>query len=200
MFVGVDLSPASSGVVHLSEDGTAFAWAHFETERSTVDLRERIRMAKMVLGQILEPLIAVPTLVGLEDYDLSPYQTVGYQIAEVSGILKYEMLRRSIPFCLIHPRKRQSFVLRAKVVTKNDVLAWAEGQGFKVPPKSPGKPGYYKRQREDLADAFVLGRMAIEAHSLMGLPPKRGDIFLDPERGLCRREDLYFGRVNDAAV
>ncbi len=67
-------------------------------------------------------------------------------------------------------------------------------QGFHLPAKKPGKPGLYKRQREDLADAYVLYRMAVVAYTYFkrGTEPQEEvkSIFLDPDKGLCCRDDL----------
>ncbi len=92
-----------------------------------------------------------------------------------------------------------SYVVRRRTVTKNDVIAWAEDHGFSTPEKKPGQPGLYKRQREDLADAFVLRTMAEEAHAhlLAQTGPRKGDIFLDPDKGLCTRPDLILNRGSD---
>lgn len=132
---------------------------------------------------------------GLEDYKLGGRnQYVSYQIAEVGGITKHELTVWGLPFTIINPRKRMSYVRMTKSVDKNVVMAWAADQGFQPPVKTRGRAGYDKRQREDLADAYVLARMArdLYGHLQEASVARRGDIFLDREYGLAYRSDLLF--------
>jgi hypothetical protein len=145
-----------------------------------------------VLGYILD---LHPTMVGLEDYKLGGRnQYVSYQIAEVAALLKNGMLNAGIRYVLINPRKRMSYVRHQRNVPKDMVIEYAAAHGFQPPVRSRSNPGYDKRQREDLADAYVLGRMTRDLWVLLSehASSRRGDIFLDPRTGLAYRSDLLF--------
>lgn len=191
MFVGIDLSPGSSALVALDGNGSVAFSEHFSEELVKRDLLARFRMAERVF-EVVRGLI--PTLVAIEDYDLNPTQQVAYQIAEVGGILKYKILDHKFTMALIHNRKLKSYVLRERKVPKSVIVAWAEANGFPLPPKKPGKPGLYARQRQDLADAFVLAKMARELNTFLseGTPPVKGHLLLDPVNGVAFRPDLLF--------
>jgi hypothetical protein len=195
VFTGVDLSPRDSAVVTLNRAGVPVAWHHIHEENTKRDLMSRFRMYERARVEIREQSEGSPDLVALEDYNLGPGQHVSYQIAEVAGLLKYDLIAGATPLVLINPRKRQSFVRRTKTVTKDDVLAWVEQDGFHIPVKTRGKnDGFVKKAREDLADAYVLAKMAHILHTYLseGCPPRSGDIFLDPDTGLAFRDDLLF--------
>ncbi len=87
---------------------------------------------------------------------------MAYQIAEVSGTLKYLITRQTnLPLLLIAIRKLKSYVLKKRDVPKDVVIGWAAQEGFEIPVKKRGKAGGFdKTQRGDLADAFVLAVMA----------------------------------------
>lgn len=125
--------------------------------------------------------------VALEDYDLNPNQQVGMQIAETTGIFKNMVLEHlMVPIFLVHPSKRTSFVERRKGVTKKDCIEFAMSRGLDIPPKKRGQPGLMARQREDLADAFIIGCLGSIAftHKVNGCEPVPGDLVLDPTKGL----------------
>ncbi len=165
---------------------------HIREDDSKKDMLARFRMAERVweFTKVYEP-----TLTCLEDYDLgTSNQHVSYQIAEVAAILKWHFIVNHVPLSLVNPRKLKSYIKRTKIVTKKDVVAWAETKGFILPPKKPGGPGYYQREREDLSDAFTLSDMALRLslHLEEGHLPRKGDIFLDQDYGLAFRRDLLF--------
>lgn len=192
MFAGIDLSPSSSALVLRDRDGGVLAFEHVQEEATKTDVRARIRMAERSWEIVRQWM---PALTCLEDYDLGGRnQYVSYQIAEVAGILKWHYLSNHMPLSLVNPRKLKSYVKKSKAVTKMDVIRFAEAKGFVLPPKKPGGPGYYQRQREDLSDAFVLADMALQLnlHLEEGHPAKSGDIFLDARYGLAFRSDLLF--------
>jgi hypothetical protein len=109
-------------------------------------------------------------------------------------LVKYHLYEAHMPHSLVNPRKLKSYVLRQRDVDKKMIVAWAEKEGFVLPPKKPGGPGFYQRQREDLADAYVLARIALDLDTFLaeGRPPVSGDILLDPTNGLAFRKDLLF--------
>lgn len=192
MFQGIDLSPSSSALVLRDRDGGVLAYEHISEPDTKKDVRARIRMAEKAWELSRQWM---PTLTCLEDYDLGgKNQYVSYQIAEVAGILKWHFLSNHMPLCLVNPRKLKSHVKKVKNVQKKDVIEFAQARGFELPSKTPGGPGLYQRQREDLADAFALADMAmiLNLHLEEGHPPKSGDLFLDPQYGLVFRTDLLF--------
>lgn len=193
VFGGLDLSPSSSALVILPGDGGVPLYWHFSESDVKKDMLARFRMSQKVFAEIRNHL---PTLLALEDYDLSPTQQVGYQIAEVAGLVKYMVLEAHLPLALVAPRKLKSYVKRQKVVEKKDVMEFASTKlGFNPPIKTRSQPGFYQREREDLADARVLAEMAkqLDVYLSEGAPPKKkGDIFLDPDFGLAHRSDLLF--------
>jgi hypothetical protein len=197
LYGGIDLSPGSSGVVYLNADGTVDSYHHVSVADTKLSFTARKRMA----DEVIELLDRRPILLGLEDFALGPGQNVSYQIAEVAGIVKSFLLEVGYPLILIHPRKRQSFVLRKRKVTKNDVIAWAAKNGFSPPVKVRGGPGYKKREREDLADAFSMARIARELamHMSEQSLPQSGNIFLDPDTGLMFNENVRFNCEKVAA-
>lgn len=187
---GVDLSPSSSGVVFLNGDGTTASYEHVSVPNTKLSFTARMEMAE----RIIRLLTRKPILIGLEDFALGPGQNVSYQIAEVAAMVKQFLVEAGYPLVLIHPRKRQSYVLRKRKVTKADVIKWANEHGFCPPVKTRGGPGYDKRQREDLADAFVMASMArdlamyLSEHAL----PRKGHLFLDPDTGLMFNDNVRF--------
>jgi hypothetical protein len=172
-------------------------YQHFQAVDTKALFTARNHMADQVVRYFQEHVKGtseVP-IVALEDYDLNPSQQVGYQIAEVGGIVKHNFYLDGIPFTLVNPRKLKSYVVRKKNVSKNEVIAWASERGFTPPVKPRGGSGYDKRQREDLADAYVLARMARDLKMFLAeqTPAQKGHIFLDPQYGLADRQDLLHG-------
>jgi len=197
LFAGVDCSPSSSALVALPGDGGEVHFAHFQEVETKKDVRARFNMAWRLFDHIqyLSSKSTMPVFVCLEDYDMSPRQQVAYQIAETAGVLKFLLLQNQYTLALIHPRKRQSYVAKTKIVSKDMVIAYAVEKGFSPLPKVRGRDvGFDKRQREDLADGFVMAEMGRELHMFIeeGTPAKKGHIFLDPDYGLAFRHDLVF--------
>jgi hypothetical protein len=206
---GVDLSPSSSAAVVLNDDGSVAEFEHFDLRDADVkkSMRPRFDMAHLVMEWVASAGGKDDVVwVGLEDYDLSGTQQVGYQIAETAGLFKYLLLYDHFgqktdywKLALIHPVKRTSYVRRhsddpPKKIDKNAVIAWALAEGFEPPVKVRGGDGYDKRQREDLADAYVLARMTLElaAHLENGAAPQTGHLLLDPKNGVAFRQDHLF--------
>jgi len=200
MYGGIDLSPGNSGLVCLSADGAVLLCEHIKEPQSKTDLRARFSMADRVFNLLMESARQSPlSLVALEDYALATGQYVSYQIAEVGAIVKYKLLESRIPLVLVNPSKRQSYVKKTKGTTKDDVIEWATALGLDIPPKQRGRDiGYYQRARTDLADAFCMARMArqLDSYLIAEAQPLKGDIFLDPHKGLAFRPDLLFREGN----
>ncbi len=193
-YAGVDLSPGSSGVVIINSDGSPERYRHFQQNNTKTDLRARFTMGSEVFEYLADSQNH-PWFVALEDYDLSGTQQVGYQIAEATGLFKYQwLIATGRPLALIHPRKLKSYVKMTKDVSKNMVIEWGLAHGFSPPVKTRSNPGYKKRQREDLADAFVLAHIARDLDAFLSeeVPPQKGHILLDPDYGPAFRPDLLF--------
>ncbi len=194
--MGLDVSPAHSGLVVIDDVGSVSFFEHFDSRDKGVktDFNLRVGMAEALFSRVKT---LQPHIIGLEDYDLSGTQQVAYQIAETSGTLKYLITRETnLSLLLIAIRKLKSYVLKKRDVPKDAVIDWANQNGFDIPVKKRGKVGGFdKTQRGDLADAFVLAVMAKEFayYSRDGHAPEKGHIFLDPDYGLAYRPDLLLG-------
>jgi hypothetical protein len=172
---GVDLSPSSSAAVVLNDDGSVAEFEHFDLRDADVkkSMRPRFDMAHLVIEWVASAGGKdVVVWVGLEDYDLSGTQQVGYQIAETAGLFKYLLLYDHFgqktdywKLALIHPAKRTSYVRRHS----DD------------PPKKIDKNA-------------VLARMTLElaAHLENGAAPQTGHLLLDPKNGVAFRQDHLF--------
>lgn len=193
-FVGLDVSPSHSALVLIPEDGGTPTFFTFSQQGTMQNTKARMEMARKIFDDLwgLTDTEHIG-LIALEDYDQNPHQQVAYQIAEVSGVLKFHILDLGWPLVLVNPRKVKSYVARQKSVPKALVIKWAQDHGLPLPPKSPGQPGLYADERGDVADAFVLASIAKDTYSLAHDPrtyPVKGSIILDPSTGLLYRPDL----------
>lgn len=206
MFVGLDLSPGNAAAVTLEGPSPATARIHpFQALDSKASFRARYGQADAVCERLLEGKTVDElecTVVCLEDYALGQSDNVSYQIAEVAALVKREIVRSGVVLIIVNPSKLKHFVpvvmgdKPRRGLNKNDIIAYARRDGLQgIDPKKPGKPGYYKRQLEDIADAYFLAKMAWTADYLLNNPnedPPARHLFMDPAKGLLRRADLLF--------
>jgi hypothetical protein len=117
LFPGVDLSPSSSALVILREDGGVALCEHFKFENTTKDFRARVKMSKAIFARMVNFARDNETyirLCGLEDYAMGVGQNVPYQIGEVGGMLKFLIMEAGIPLSLVNPRKLRTLPMLSR--------------------------------------------------------------------------------------
>ncbi len=188
MVIGLDLSPARTGLVAL-RGGALWRFAHFTVEGTDRSFRARMNTVDLVLAEIEQCVTdAGPVdLIGLENYVLAMGQRSPYQIAEVGGMVKRALVSHHQPLVLVDQGKRTSYVARQtgtkiKPGDKKPIVEWANLNGFPMRSKKRGEQQpesgvlrgeadrttgtikmdpLHSRPREDLADAYVVARLAL---------------------------------------
>lgn len=169
MFIGLDTALNNMGAVVLGEDLRV---------RKRIKLGDELdRFGERIYHQtkrVLDLLDTTIKFVAMEDYPLTSMAT-SHKTAELVGAIKYALIDRRIPYCMVHPAKTKKFVRKVKVLEKEESIAFADKHAKLLEGEILTDCVRSKKDKGDIAEAWVISMIGMIASHCVESNPNKMD-------------------------